>query len=107
MIERIPTSATWPLVILWLALPLGNAPGAGPNVKGPNMADNERKIIIDPEFRDLIPPSSAEERRRLEDEIKRDGCRDALILWKGHDLLLGGHHRYAYCIQNNISYHVV
>lgn len=34
-------------------------------------------LTIDPEFRSLIPPLSAEELAGLEESIKAEGCRDA------------------------------
>jgi len=53
---------------------------------------------IDPEFHALIPPLTEEEYRQLEENILRDGCRDALVVWAqppnsgkcpecGHDVL--------------------
>ena len=48
-------------------------------------------IAIDPEFQALIPPLQAEELSQLEANLKRDGCRDPLVLWKEGDVLLDGH----------------
>ncbi len=52
-------------------------------------------ITIDPEFRALIPPLTPEEFAQLEENIKRDGCRDPLVVW--NDTLVDGHNRYAIC----------
>src|SRR5262245_33582433 len=49
------------------------------------------RIRVDPEFAALIPPLSAEERQRLELSLLEEGCRDPLIVWKDHDILLDGH----------------
>lgn len=38
-------------------------------------------INIDEEFRDLIPPLSADERAQLEQNILANGCRDPLVVW--------------------------
>lgn len=38
-------------------------------------------IIIDQEFKALIPPLSQEERAQLESNILADGCRDPLVVW--------------------------
>lgn len=38
-------------------------------------------IIIDQEFKALIPPLSAEEYAQLEANILAEGCRDALVVW--------------------------
>ncbi len=39
------------------------------------------QIVIDDEFRSLIPPLSAEEREQLELNIVADGCREPLVVW--------------------------
>ncbi|MBK6869788.1 MAG: hypothetical protein IPG98_18440 [Burkholderiales bacterium] len=39
------------------------------------------QIIVDPEFKALIPPLSAEERAQLEANLLADGCRDPLVVW--------------------------
>lgn len=52
-------------------------------------------IIVDPRFRDKIPKPSEEERRRLEENILKDGLvRDPLVLWKGTNILVDGHNRW-------------
>ena len=38
-------------------------------------------IIIDPEFKALIPPLAPEELAQLEANIIKDGCRDPLVVW--------------------------
>lgn len=38
-------------------------------------------IEIDNEFRSLIPPLTDEERSQLEENLKRDGCIDPLVVW--------------------------
>lgn len=39
------------------------------------------EIVIDQEFKALIPPLSAEELAQLEANIVADGCRDPLVVW--------------------------
>jgi len=54
------------------------------------------KPRLDPEFRSLIPPLTAEERDQLERNIRDFGrARDPLVCWQG--LLLDGHNRYEIC----------
>lgn len=60
------------------------------------------QIIINPEFKNLIPPLSVEERQLLEDNILRDGCRDALLLW--NDTLIDGHNRHEICSRLEIPF---
>lgn len=59
-------------------------------------------IVIDREFRDLIPPLMPEEYEGLERSIVADGCRDALVLWG--DILIDGHNRYEICESHGIPY---
>lgn len=52
-----------------------------------------RQLNIDPEFRDKIPPLSAEEFSKLEENIVADGeVREPLVVW--HNTIIDGHHRY-------------
>lgn len=41
----------------------------------------EMEIQIDPEFQSLIPPLAPEERKQLEENILKDGCREPLVVW--------------------------
>lgn len=54
-------------------------------------------IVVDPEFKDLIPPLSNEEFQQLEENCVRDGIRDFLVIWPqedGTDILIDGHNRW-------------
>lgn len=62
-------------------------------------------IIIDPEFKALIPPLSEDEYNNLEQSLIKDGCRDSLVLWGG--VLIDGHNRYEICTKNNISFDII
>lgn len=64
------------------------------------------RIIIDAELRRLVPPLTDEERQALEENILRDGCREPLVIWRGHDILLDGHHRYEICQRHGIEFDV-
>ncbi len=59
---------------------------------------------IDPEFKNLIPPMTAEEYSQLKQNILTEGCRDPLIIWKDHNILLDGHNRYEICNELNSSF---
>jgi len=59
---------------------------------------------IDPEFASLVPPPQAEEVRLLEEVLVREGCRDALVVWAGHDILLDGHRRLNICRRHGIPF---
>lgn len=64
-----------------------------------------QNIVIDPEFKSLIPPLTDDERNGLEESILADGCRDALILWG--NILVDGHNRYEICKKHGIEYRTV
>jgi hypothetical protein len=59
-------------------------------------------LKADPEFKALIPPLSADEYQQLETNILDEGCRDALVVWKG--LIIDGHNRYDICTKHDVAY---
>jgi DNA modification methylase/ParB-like chromosome segregation protein Spo0J len=64
-------------------------------------------LIIDPEFAALIPPLQADEYEQLKASLLADGCRDALVVWKGNGILVDGHNRYKICSENRIAFNTV
>jgi hypothetical protein len=60
-------------------------------------------IIIDPEFRDLIPPLAPQELEQLHSSIRDEGCRDPLVVWHEENTLVDGHNRYAFCTEHGIE----
>lgn len=62
-------------------------------------------IIVDHEIAALCPPLTPEEYAGLEDSLRVDGCRDALVVWG--DILLDGHNRKAICDGLGIPYRTV
>ena len=63
-------------------------------------------LKIEPEFQSLVPALSPDERAALEDSLKAEGCRDALVVWAGQGVLLDGHNRYAICQEHGIDFRV-
>ncbi|MBR1684849.1 MAG: hypothetical protein IJ708_06885 [Clostridia bacterium] len=61
-------------------------------------------LRINPEFHNLIPPLTEEERKMLEDSIVRDGCDTPLIVWKG--TIVDGHNRYEICHKHSIPFSI-
>lgn len=63
-------------------------------------------MIIDNEFKSLIPPLTPEEYKQLEENILEDGIRDSLIVWhyKGDWILIDGHNRYEIAKKHNLPY---
>lgn len=66
-------------------------------------------IVIDPEFRALIPALSAEERAQLEANILDQGCRDPLVVWANERarVLIDGHNRHEICTRHSLGFAVV
>ena len=64
------------------------------------------KFIIDEEFKNLLPPLTPEDFEKLEKNILKDGCRDALIVWKEEKILIDGHHRHAICKKHNRKFRI-
>ena len=59
-------------------------------------------LIIDPEFKRLLPELSQEEYHLLEESILAEGCRDALILWG--QIIVDGHNRYQICKSHGLPF---
>ena len=64
-------------------------------------------IEIDPEFAALLPPLTVAERDALEASLLAEGCRQPLVVWSDHNLLVDGHHRYAICQRHGIPFEVI
>lgn len=54
-------------------------------------------LLVDPEFKTLIPPLDPNELKELEESILKEGCRDELVVWKETNTLLDGHNRLEIC----------
>jgi hypothetical protein len=63
------------------------------------------QLKIDEEFKSLIPPLTAEEFQQLKENIIKDGCRDALVIW--NETIIDGHNRYRICTENEIEFQTV
>ncbi len=61
-----------------------------------------KNVIVDPDFKDLIPPLAEDERQRLEESLKADGCMDTVKLWNG--TIVDGHNRYEICTRLGIPF---
>lgn len=60
------------------------------------------ELKVSQEFQMLIPPLSIEEAVDLEKSILTEGCREALLTWKGY--VIDGHNRYAICKKHDIPF---
>lgn len=64
-------------------------------------------LMVDPEFKKLTFPLTADEYARLEKSILEEGCRDPLVIWKWNSVILDGHNRYEICTKHNIPFDIV
>ena len=64
-----------------------------------------QNIIIDEEFKSLLPALDKETYAALEENLLSNGCRDALILW--NDILIDGYNRYELCSKHDIAFSTV
>ena len=64
-----------------------------------------QNIIIDEEFKSLLPALDKDTHSALEENLIANGCRDSLILW--NDILIDGYNRYELCTKNNIPFNTV
>ncbi len=62
------------------------------------------KLKIEPKFKNLIRPLSVHEFQQLEINIKREGCREPLVVWRG--TIIDGHNRYEICTKHNIPFQI-
>ena len=65
----------------------------------------EKAVRIDPEFSNLIPEITVEEKDALEKSILEEGCRDPLVKWG--DILLDGHNRYEICTRHKVEFRTI
>lgn len=63
-----------------------------------------KKLKIDNEFKNLIPPLTKEEYKQLEENLINEGCRDSLVVW--NDVIIDGHNRHEICIKNIIPFSI-
>lgn len=65
-------------------------------------------VKIDPEIRDLLPPLSADERQGLHSDIQTTRIvRDPFIVWRGHNILVDGHHRRVPTLKYGAEYRII
>ncbi len=59
-------------------------------------------IVVDEEFRDLLPPLTDEVYQELEKSLLSEGCRDDIVLW--NDVIVDGHNRYEICQRHGLPF---
>ena len=57
---------------------------------------------IDTEFQAICPTLSDVEYGNLKESIKKDGCRDALVVW--NSIILDGYNRFNICKEHDIEF---
>src|SRR5574344_81027 len=73
--------------------------------KGGFMVEKQiHSLQIDESFKQLIPPLTLTERKLLEENILKDGCREPLCVWK--NTIVDGHNRYEICTRLKIPFNI-
>lgn len=62
-------------------------------------------LIIDNEFKNLIPLLDEKERLQLEENVLRDGIQDPLKTWNG--IIVDGHNRYALAQKHGLTFETI
>ena len=63
-------------------------------------------VVRDKEFQAIMPALSAQEYDLLRASIKREGCRDPLVVWAEAWVLLDGYNRLSVCEELSVPYKV-
>ena len=63
------------------------------------------EIVIDEEFKRLLPPLDKHTYTMLEDSILQNGCMHPLVLW--NDILIDGHNRYEILTKHGLDFDTI
>lgn len=63
-----------------------------------------QELKIDIELENLLPKLGEEKYKLLEEDIKKNGCINPIIVWNGY--IVDGHHRYKICKTNDIEFKI-
>ncbi len=75
------------------------------NIKDERKEEMKEEPETKTEFQELIPSLTNEEYDKLEASLIVEGCRDALVTWKG--IVLDGHNRLRICHEHSIPFNTV
>jgi len=68
---------------------------------------SNQELTISDEFKSLISELSYEEKKLLEESIKKDGCLSPIVIWSNKNIVVDGHNRYEICKKNNIEFNTI
>lgn len=63
------------------------------------------ELLINPEFKKLIPPLTPEEFAQLEQNCLAEGIRDSIVIWNGY--IIDGHNRYEIAQRYDLQFKVI
>ncbi len=71
-----------------------------------NDSSIREKIIVRPEFKELIEELKPEELEQLEANILKEGVRDPIVVWPvdDHYVLIDGHNRFSICQKHKLEF---
>jgi hypothetical protein len=62
------------------------------------------QLLVDPELKDWLPEAPKLADEALERDILQRGVQDTIKVWKGHNLIVDGHRRFAVAQKHNLMY---
>jgi len=65
----------------------------------------DNTIILDEEFKDLLPALGTETYALLEENIIQNGCRDSIVLWG--NIIIDGYNRFDICTKHDIPFNTI
>ena len=68
---------------------------------------NQKELKALQHFQEIFQPLEADEIANLTALLIRDGCMNPIVVWKGKDIIVDGHNRYAICQANDIKYDIL
>jgi hypothetical protein len=68
--------------------------------------EDETEVVVDEEFKSLIPKHTPEEYEMLEASLLEEGCREKVVVWAENNTILDGHTRAEICDRLHIDYAV-
>lgn len=72
---------------------------AAPLDQGEWTWEDPKSLKVNLDFQRLVPLPSRGELLALRESVQAEGCRDPLLVWKGHNVVLDGHTRRELCIE--------
>lgn len=71
-----------------------------------NIMTDYSRYIVDDDLKIFMSRLTDEAFKLLENDILNNGCIDPIVIWKGYNIIVDGHHRYEICKKHGIDFNV-